>query len=138
MDREQIRQILAPYFASRLNVRMAFLFGSVERGVASTESDVDVAVYLEEEGAEGTLWTDIERLVGYEVDLVVLNRAPALIAWSAIRGTPLLIRDRGFFLDYFLEISEEAESLAEFNLDFWKLRDRARAAQRIDTGVGIQ
>lgn len=138
MDREQIRQILAPYFASRLNVRMAFLFGSVERGVASIESDVDVAVYLEEEGAEGTLWTDIERLVGYEVDLVVLNRAPALIAWSAIRGTPLLIRDRGFFLDYFLEISEEAESLAEFNLDFWKLRDRARAAQRIDTGVGIQ
>jgi len=127
MEREQVRQILAPYFANRLNVRMAFLFGSVERGVASTESDVDVAVYLEEEGAEGTLWADIERLVGREVDLVVLNRAPALIAWSAIRGTPLLIRDRGFFLDYFLEISEEAESLAEFNLDFWKLRDRARA-----------
>ncbi len=129
MDREQIRQILAHYFANRLNVRMAFLFGSVERGVASTESDVDVAVYLEKEGAEGTLWTDIERLVGCEVDLVVLNRAPPLIAWSAIRGTPLLIRDRGFFLDYFLEISEEAESLAEFNLDFWKLRDRARAAR---------
>ena len=129
MDREQIRQILAHYFTNRLNVRMAFLFGSVERGVASTESDVDVAVYLEKEGAEGTLWTDIERLVGCEVDLVVLNRAPALIAWSAIRGTPLLIRDRGFFLDYFLEISEEAESLAEFNLDFWQLRDRARAAR---------
>mgnify|MGYP001340638438 FL=1 len=127
MDREQIRQILAHHFANRLNVRMAFLFGSVERGVASTESDVDVAVYLEKEGAEGTLWTDIERLVGCEVDLVVLNRAPALIAWSAIRVTPLLIRDRGFFLDYFLEISEEAESLAEFNLDFWQLRDRARA-----------
>ena len=129
MEREQIRQILAPYFANRLDVRMAFLFGSVERGVASTESDVDVAVYLEEEGAEGTLWTDIERLVGCEVDLVVLNRAPALVGWSAIRGTPLLIRDQGFFLDYFLEISEEAESLAEFNLDFWKLRDRARAAR---------
>ena len=127
MEREQIRQILAPYFANRLNVRMAFLFGSVERGVASTESDVDVAVYLEEEGVERTLWTDIECLLGCEVDLVVLNRAPALVAWSAIRGTPLLIRDRGFFLDYFLEISEEAESLAEFNLDFWKLRDRARA-----------
>ena len=129
MEREQIRQILAPYFANRLDVRMAFLFGSVERGVASTESDVDVAVYLEEEGAEGTLWTDIERLVGREVDLVVLNRAPALVGWSAIRGTPLLIRDQGFFLDYFLEISEEAESLTEFNLDFWKLRDRARAAR---------
>ena len=129
MEREQIRQILAPYFANRLDVRMAFLFGSVERGVASTESDVDVAVYLEEEGAEGTLWTDIERLVGCEVDLVVLNRAPALVGWSAIRGTPLLIRDQGFFLDYFLEISEEAESLTEFNLDFWKLRDRARAAR---------
>lgn len=129
MEREQIRQTLTRYFANRPDVRMAFLFGSVERGVASTESDVDVAVYLEKEGVEGTLWTDIERLVGYEVDLVVLNRAPALIAWSAIRGIPLLIRDRGFFLDYFLEISEEAESLAEFNLDFWKLRDRTRAAR---------
>ena len=50
----------------------------------------------------------------------------------------MLIRDRGFFLDYFLEISEEAKSLAEFNLDFWKQRDEARAAQRIDTGIGIQ
>ncbi|NJD68739.1 MAG: nucleotidyltransferase domain-containing protein [Candidatus Methylomirabilota bacterium] len=129
LDREQIRQILALYFANRPDVRMAFLFGSVERGVASTESDLDVAVYLEDESAEGTLWTDVERLVGREVDLVVLNRAPALIGWSAIRGTPLLIRDRGFFLDYLLEVSEEAESLAEFNLDFWKLRDRARAAR---------
>lgn len=129
MEREQIRQTLTRYFANRPDVRMAFLFGSVERGVASTESDVDVAVYLEKEGVEGTLWTDIERLVGCEVDLVVLNRAPALVAWSAIRGIPLLIRDRGFFLDYFLEISEEAESLAEFNLDFWKLRDRVRAAR---------
>lgn len=129
MDREQVRQLLAPYFAKRLDVRMAFLFGSVERGVASTESDVDIAVYLEKEGTEGTLWTDIERLVGCEVDLIVLNRAPALVAWSAIRGAPLLIRDRGFFLDYFLEISEEAESLAEFNLDFWKQRDKAHAAR---------
>lgn len=129
MDRTQIRQILVPYFANRRDVRMAFLFGSVERGLASTESDVDVAVYLEEEGAEGTIWTDIERLVGCEVDLVVLNRASALVGWSAVRGISLLIRDRGFFLDYFLEVSEEAESLAEFNLDFWKRRDKARAAR---------
>ncbi len=128
MDREKIAQILTPYFAGRRDVRMAFLFGSMQRGSASTESDVDVAVYLEEGGAEAILWTDVERLLGREVDLIVLNRAPATVAWSALRGTPLLIRDRRFFLDYLLEISEEAESLADFNLDFWKQRDKARAA----------
>lgn len=128
MKREQIRKILTAYFAERQEVRMAFLFGSEERGTASTESDVDVAVYLEEEGAEDVLWLDVERLLGREVDLVVLNRAPATVAWSALRGTPLLIRDRKFYLDYLLEVSEEAESLADFNLDFWKQRDKARAA----------
>lgn len=128
MEREKISQILTPYFAGRRDVRMAFLFGSMQRGSASEESDVDVAVYLEEGGAEATFWTEVERLLGREVDLVILNRAPATVAWSALRGTPLLIRDRKFFLDYLLEISEEAESLADFNLDFWKQRDKARAA----------
>ena len=128
-DREQVRRLLSSYLSKESNVRMAFLFGSFERGRASLESDVDVAGYLDDESAEGQIWTDMERLLGREVDLVVLNRAAPAVAWSALRGTPLLIRDRGFFLDYFLEISEEAESLTDFNLDFWKQWDKAHASR---------
>ncbi len=129
LTRDDIRKKLSSRFAGDKNVRMAFLFGSADRGTAISESDVDVAVYLESEDAEGTLWTDVERLLGRNVDLVVLNRAPASVAWSALRGTPLLIRDRGFFIDYLLRVSEEAESLADFNLDYWKRRDKAGASR---------
>ena len=41
----------------------------------------------------------------------------------------MLPRDRGFFLDYLLEISEEAESLTDFNIDFWKQWDKAHASR---------
>ncbi|MEK6814588.1 MAG: nucleotidyltransferase domain-containing protein [Nitrospirota bacterium] len=128
-DLQQARQLLSSYLSNDPNIRMAFLFGSFDRGKASEESDVDVAVYLDDENAEGPIWTDVERLLGREVDLVVLNRAAPAVAWSALRGTPLLIRDRGFFLDYLLEISEEAESLTDFNLDFWKQWDKAHASR---------
>jgi predicted nucleotidyltransferase len=128
---------LKEYFGSRKEVAFAFLYGSQAKGTPTKRSDVDVAVYfyprerhpieIEEEvfyPAESEIWGDLERLLGKEVELLVLNRVPAMVAVSAIRGVPLLIRDWNLYLD-FLEIATDiAEDFAEFIISEYKERAR--------------
>ncbi len=95
---------LRSYFASRQDVAFAFLYGSHAKGTATKRSDVDLAVYFhprkrhpvefEEEvfyPSENEIWGDLERIANKEVELLVLNRVPATVAVSAIKGIPLII-----------------------------------------------
>lgn len=122
-----MEDIVKRYFESRKDVAFAFLFGSQARGNATIRSDVDIAVYfhpkkrrpLEVEGVvfyetEDRIWTDLERLFNKEVDLVVLNRVPATVGASAIKGTPLVINDWGLYLDFMLVVTDIAEDFREF------------------------
>ncbi len=115
------------YFESRKDVAFAFLFGSQSRGNATVRSDVDIAVYfypekkrpLEVEAevfyeGEDRIWADLERLLNTEVDLLVLNRVPATVGASAIKGTPLTINDWGLYLDFMLVVTDIAEDFREF------------------------
>jgi uncharacterized protein len=116
--------ILQDYFAQREDIAFAFLFGSQAKGTVSSLSDVDVAVYFfpairhpiefEEQKVypgEEQIWNDLERMLGKEVDLVVLNRVPATVASSALRGIPLLIKDWGLYLDFLLAVTDESEKI---------------------------
>jgi len=115
------------YFESRKDVAFAFLFGSQSRDNATIRSDVDIAVYfypekkrpLEVEAevfyeGEDRIWADLERLLNKEVDLLVLNRVPATVGASAIKGTPLTINDWGLYLDFMLVVTDIAEDFREF------------------------
>jgi uncharacterized protein len=43
----------------------------------------------------------MERLLKKEVDLIVLNRARAVLADEIIRkGRPIVVKDKGMFLDF--------------------------------------
>ena len=126
----RVVEIVKPYLEKNRNVLLAFLFGSEAKGLASSNSDIDIAVYLKREDRkiEATLWNKTEELLHREVDLIVLNRAPATISWSAIKkGIPLTIKDRRLFLDFMLDVSREAEDFIDFNLDTWR-RKNALAA----------
>ena len=121
---------LKDFFKEKEDVRMAFLFGSEAAGRPIAESDVDVAVWF------GTKYSieDISRLQGEiedllhrPVDLVVLNQANPTIAWAAMRGKQLIIRDYRLFIAKLLEISTEAEDIQDFVIDLFKLREKARA-----------
>ena len=127
--------ILKEYFEKRDDILMAFLFGSHAREMAHRESDVDIAIYLRPEGnsleceefdakydAEDKIWLDIERLLMRNVDLIVLNRARSWIANSAIHGRPIIIKDRGLYLDFMLRVTSEAEDYREMVEDYWKIK----------------
>ena len=86
----------------RAEVLDAYLFGSLARGDGHAGSDVDVAVYIDEAGAEGGAWgyradltTDLMGALNTnDVDVVVLNQAPPLLYHRVLRdGIRLLSRD---------------------------------------------
>lgn len=121
--------MLEKYFISRTDVRLAFLFGSAARGRLSRRSDVDVAVYFDGGYSfilMNNLWRNLERLLERDVDLLVLNKDNPTLAWSAMRGIPLLIRDYAFYLEYMLQVSREAEDFQDFIIDLWKVRTSLR------------
>ena len=87
----------------RPEILEAYLFGSRARGDAHSRSDVDVAVYVDDAraatgpfGYQADLTTHLMTALGTDViDVVVLNRAPALLitAWSprAARRRPAAV-----------------------------------------------
>ncbi len=134
----RVRESLKNYFEGRDDIAFAFLFGSAARGKVRREGDVDIAVYFEPENGleweafnktykgENRIALDLERLMRKEVDLVVLNRARAVIADEIIRrGNPLVIKDRGMFLDFVCIISDEAEYVREWLTTFYEERKLA-------------
>lgn len=86
----------------RAEILEAYLFGSHARGQARPGSDIDVAVYIDEERAEDGDWgyraelaTALMAALGEDdVDVVVLNRAPVLLYHRVLRdGVRLISRD---------------------------------------------
>jgi uncharacterized protein len=88
---------LQDYLRQQRDVVVAYLFGSAARGQMTPMSDVDVAVLLDappdnefliERQLE--LLTDLERMVEPELQIVLLNHAPPLLAYEVIREGVLL------------------------------------------------
>lgn len=118
---------LKKFFQAKKEISLAFLFGSQAKGKASLRSDYDIAVWFKDSPSlEKTekLWGEIISLLDREVDLVVLNEARPTVAWAALRGKRLLLRDFPLFIKLLLSVSVEAEDIQDFNIDLWKLRAR--------------
>jgi predicted nucleotidyltransferase len=119
--------ILKDYFNQRGDVAFAFLFGSAVSGKVRDEGDIDIAVYFWPERdieweefnkkfeGENKIGLDLERLFKKEVDLVVLNRAKAILADEVLRrGEPIVIKNRGMFMDFLCIVSDEAEYMRDW------------------------
>ena len=101
VDRRLVAR-LAEALAGREEVLEAYLFGSRARGRARRDSDIDVAVYVDESRARDGVWgyradltTDLMVALGTDdVDVVVLNRASILLYHRVLRdGVRVLSRD---------------------------------------------
>ena len=106
MERANVNPALLIQFSEALTPREeileAYLFGSRPREGVRTDSDVDVAVYVDEACADDGHWgyqaeltTDLMAMLGTnEVDVVVLNKAPILLYHRVLRdGVRFLSRD---------------------------------------------
>lgn len=104
----------------------AYLFGSVARGEALPDSDVDVAVLYEIDppatlnGAGMQLAGDLERRLGREVDVVVLNRAGVELVHQVLRDG-IIVLDR----DHSARIRFEVRARNEY-FDIRPILDRYR------------
>lgn len=149
-DARAIVASLVPYFACRSDVVMAFLFGSQAKAGATGESDVDVAVYFRRMQTASTaveiettltypqedrVWADVERLLGHEADLLVLNRAPAIVCASVFYdGVPIVVKDDSLYWRFFLEVTHEAEDFRQLMEDYRAIKQRSRSLSETDRG----
>lgn len=120
---------LKSYFEKQTGISMAFLFGSAATAREIPESDVDVAVWFDKGytlEAVNRMQGEIESLLHRSVDLIVLNSARPTIAWAALRGKKLLIRDYRLYFSKLVAISAEAEDMQDFILDLFRLRQKIR------------
>ena len=81
--REEILRIADKYGAYNLRI-----FGSVARGEAGTDSDIDILVELEPERSIldlGGLLYDLQQLLGVEVDVVTVNGLRSRIRERVLR-----------------------------------------------------
>ncbi len=107
-------------------VLLAFLFGSAAKGRETAESDIDIAVYLKDKKKEDLVWNKAKKIFGREIDLVLLNDAPASLISNVFKtGVPLTIKDRRLFSALYLENSMEAEDFAGFASDYWMIAQRS-------------
>ena len=129
-----IIQKLKRYFEKRDEVVMAFLFGSRYKGTARQSSDWDIGVLLSSTSSEveREIWDGIEEICKTSVDMVVLNRAPAHIAWSIVRGESLVIKDRKIYLDFLIRASHEANDWYRTTEDYHRVFERSKSLSRED------
>ena len=109
-----------------------YLFGSAARGTATRSSDVDLGVLYEVtppatlDGMGFELATEIERVIGQPVDLVVLNRAPADLIHRVLRDGILVVEsDRGRRIEFEVKARNEYFDLAPIRARYRRTQAKA-------------
>jgi predicted nucleotidyltransferase len=111
-------------FESGPRVRLALVFGSAAKGRLHAGSDLDVGVIPDDPAwtlrDELDLAARLTRAVGREVDLVRLDRAPALLRWEVARAHARILAEPKAELSRFV---------ARALLDYADMADAIRSAQ---------
>lgn len=126
--KQSLLEKLRKYFSDDMSVVLAFLFGSHACGAEGDKSDLDIAVYLNDLSQESRIWQELAPICEKELDLVVLNEAPATLISSVIKtGLPLVIKDRLLYLRLYLDKTLEAEDFAHFVVDYMRIYQRSQS-----------
>jgi len=89
---EKIKNILIKIFDDDKNVEFAYIFGSMVSGRTHPLSDIDIAVYLNDDSLKSIMRLNariIDKL-GENIDLLVLNRAPYSLRYIVISNGILI------------------------------------------------
>lgn len=134
-DRLSIEESLRRFFepiAEEKGIATVYLFGSVARGTAGSQSDVDVAMLLDHApprtlaGLHLDLQADLEDQLELPVQLLVLNRADADLVHNVLLDSRLILdRDPGHRVDF--EVKKRSEYF-----DLLPFLERYRHPERLE------
>jgi predicted nucleotidyltransferase len=103
---------------SQAGVEVAILFGSAASGKLRPDSDIDIDIGILlapdrvlDFASELTLATELEQVLGREVDLVRLDEASTLLRFEASQGRCLVEARPGAFADFVARALLEHEDL---------------------------
>jgi len=97
MDRARAEAIIADYFRQKPGIVAVYLYGSVAKGTAGSESDVDIGV-LYERPPEATLMAqpfadeaELGQLLARPVQVIAMNQAPPDLVHRILRDGILVL-----------------------------------------------
>ncbi|MFP4408844.1 MAG: type VII toxin-antitoxin system MntA family adenylyltransferase antitoxin [Spirochaetaceae bacterium] len=126
------------------SLEFALLYGSAVTGRLRKDSDIDVAVYLDSGGQleveeerefpeEAEIQIALERALGRNVEILLLNRAPATVCASAVEtGRLVLLRNAGLYRRYALAVTDVAASFLGTEEEFRQIRNRSSSLAEVD------
>lgn len=135
-----VRQALEPF----ADISFAFLFGSAAVDRLREDSDIDVAVYFDSGRSleieadrrmaiEPDVQLAVERSTNRNVDLLVLNRAPASVCAAAVRdGVAVLVRNESMLSRYVLAVTTAAMDFREAEKEFRQILARNDSLSETD------
>lgn len=139
LDRKLLAQLTSA-LEERDEILEAYLFGSHAGGQARLQSDIDVAVYIDEERAGDGAWgyqaqltIDLMIALGTnDIDVVVLNKASILLYHRVLRdGVRLMSRDLR------ATTTRAGQALSRY-FDFLPQLDKMDRARRHAAGSAIE
>jgi uncharacterized protein YutE (UPF0331/DUF86 family)/predicted nucleotidyltransferase len=137
---EHLRHVLLGYS----NVSFAVLFGSGANNRLRDDSDLDIGIYVDAGGRleveaerevadEADVQVALERETGRNVDLLILNRAPATVCSAALlTGRPIIIREGQLYARYFLAVTSVAIDFLATEREFREIASRSTSLTEID------
>lgn len=136
---------LSAYFRERKDIGFSVLFGSIARKTEQPQSDIDVGIYfypasgeleIEDEvyyASEDSIWSDVESLAGRETDLLVMNRAPSRIVYTALtEGIPLFTVDANLRWRVIQACGNMFEEYTRFSESFYAVKARSLSLSDAD------
>lgn len=131
MEKKVLKEIITNYLKVEKKVIMGFLYGSYANDTALYDSDLDMAIYFDASTTQNEidrLWDEIQRLTGKDVEILSLNNANESVAWQAICGIPLVIKDWDCYLDYMLRVSLLAMDFQKDLEEMWLIKKNLKYA----------
>jgi uncharacterized protein len=133
---------LASLFAAN-DVLFAYLFGSHAKGTTNSESDIDIAVWLadsvpEAEYAERLVRLNTE-LIGIfhqdAIDVVILNRAPPLLAFQVVRHGIVIYDPHQQHVPFYVKTFNhytDTQPLRDVQWQYYLKRQHAKSQNRLN------
>ena len=115
MELKEIEQKLKQFFEKDKEVEFAFIFGSQVSGKINSESDIDIAVYLDKNKIKDyfekrvSLITNLEAILKKRIDLIVLNEIKSIFFKFVIikEGKLVFEKNHSKRVDFELRVMQE-------------------------------